>query len=228
MDLEIARLDRLNTVGELASVISHEVRNPLTTVKGFLQILQGKEDCTKYLSFFEIMIDELDQANSIITEFLSMGQRIVSPMEKGNINTIIETLFPLIHADALGQDKIVRISLSDVPDLVLSNKEIRQMILNLCRNGLEAMSKGGELIIQTYVEKDRIVLAVTDQGNGIKPEILEKLGTPFLTTKQNGTGLGVGICYKIAEKHNAKVEVDTGPSGTTFYVRFEHSFPVPE
>ena len=94
-------------------------------------------------------------------------------------------------------------------------------MLNLVRNGLEAMSPGGCLTIKTFVEDPEVVLAVEDQGTGIAPEILNKLGTPFLTTKDGGTGLGMAVCYSIAARHKAKIKVKTSFSGTTFLVRFK-------
>jgi signal transduction histidine kinase len=94
------------------------------------------------------------------------------------------------------------------------------MILNLARNGLEAMSSGCTLTLRTYERSNEIFLEVQDQGCGIEPEILQRLGTPFFTTKEKGTGLGLAVCYGIAEKHKAKITIDTSPSGTTFIVRF--------
>jgi len=111
----------------------------------------------------------------------------------------------------------------DIPDLLLDGNEIRQLILNLTRNGLEAMSHvtNGTLTIKTYLDSDEIVLSVQDQGKGIKPNILAKLGTPFFTTKKNGTGLGLSVCYKIAAHHSATIKVETNLGGTTFFVRFK-------
>lgn len=220
MAQEMARLERLNVVGEMAAGISHEVRNPMTTVRGFLQMLKGKEDCAKYQDYYILMIDELDRANAIITEFLSIGRNTPFHLEKQNLNEIVNALAPLIQADAVGQDKDVWVETKEVPDLLLDGKGIRQVILNLSRNGLESMPRGGVLTIQTYLDKEHVTLAVSDQGEGIKPEVLEKLGTPFFTTKASGTGLGLGICYSIAARHNATIEIETGPTGTTFYVRF--------
>ncbi len=94
---------------------------------------------------------------------------------------------------------------------------MRQLILNFVRNGLEAMSPGGRLTIGTFVEDGQVVLFIQDQGAGIPPEVVQKLGTPFLTTKENGTGLGLPICYSIAHRHNAKIDVKTGDSGTYFF-----------
>jgi signal transduction histidine kinase len=99
--------------------------------------------------------------------------------------------------------------------------EIRQLLLNLTLNGLEAMQAGGNLFIRTFLEDNKVVLAVEDQGSGIDPSVYDKLGTPFVTTKETGTGLGLAICYSIAARHNATMGVDTGPKGTTFKVAFK-------
>jgi PAS domain S-box-containing protein len=221
MGKEIARLDRLNLVGEMAAGIGHEIRNPMTTVRGFLQMLGEKNDCTKYKDYFNLMIEELDRANSIITEYLSLAKNKPVELKRQNLNKIVTAIFPLIAADAMVTDKYVEVDLDDIPKLLLDEKEIRQLILNLVRNGLEAMSPRGHLIIKTSAEDEEVVLAVKDYGRGISPDVLEKIGTPFYTTKENGTGLGLAVCYSIAARHNAAIKVETGTGGTTFYVRFK-------
>lgn len=218
---QMVKLDRLNLIGEMAAGISHEVRNPMTTVRGFLQILRNKKDCCHYIDYFDLMIEELDRSNAIITEFLSIGHNIPSNLQKENLNSIIESLVPLIEASAFRQENYLEVDTSEVSDLLINNKEIRQVLLNLCQNGLEAMSPGGTLKIKTYSQDEEIILAVQDEGEGIRPDVLEKLGTPFFTTKEKGTGLGLGVCYSIAARHNANITLDTGPDGTTFYVKFK-------
>ena len=95
-----------------------------------------------------------------------------------------------------------------------------RFMINLTRNGLEAMEESGSLTIKSYVEDCNVVLSIADEGCGITPENLNKLGIPFFTTKDDGTGLGLAICYKIAESHNAKIHIDSSPRGTTFYILF--------
>lgn len=221
MEAELARLDRLNLVGEMAAGIGHEIRNPMTAVKGYLQLFQEKEEFEGYREQFNLMVDELDRANSIITEYLSLAKNKITHLKRRSINKIIKNISPLLQADALKEDKMIVLELEDTPLLLLDEKEIRQVIINLVRNGLEAMRPGGSLFIRTYHECREVVLSVRDQGAGISAEILEKLGTPFLTNKENGTGLGLAVCYSIAARHNAEIEVDTGQSGTTFLVRFK-------
>ncbi len=167
------------------------------------------------------MIEELDRANSIITDFLALAKNKKVDLQEKNIITIIESLLPLIQADALMSDKYVQNEYGEVENLLLDEKEIRQLILNLVRNGLEAMSPGGNLIIKTFTRGNEIILAVKDHGTGIKEDVLKKLGTPFFTTKENGTGLGLAVCYSIALRHNAKIEIETGPEGTIFLVKFK-------
>ena len=221
MEREMARLDRLNLVGEMAAGIGHEVRNPMTTVRGFLQMLSNKPECVDYHHYYRIMIEELDRANSIISEFLSLAKDKAILRQSMNLNQVVNALVPLIEADALVNDKNVILRLGNVPDLMLDEKEIRQLILNLARNGLEAMQQGGCITIQTYEAPEQVTLAVSDQGEGIDKAILDKVGTPFFTTKENGTGLGLAVCYSIAARHNARIDVKTSSKGTTFYVNFK-------
>ncbi|EGW36740.1 PAS domain S-box protein [Desulfosporosinus sp. OT] len=220
-DREMARLDRLNMVGEMAAGIAHEVRNPLTTVHGFLQLLAAKDSTKEYHEFYKLMIEELDRANLIITDFLSLASDKTSDFELINISVIVRSLFPLLSADALNKEKELYLELEQVPDTKGNENELRQLLLNLARNGLEAMQGGGRtLTIQTYKLGNHIILRVRDQGEGIDPMILEKLGTPFLTTKERGTGLGVAICQSIAARHNAVINYETNPGGTTVTVKF--------
>ncbi len=217
---EIARLDRLNLVGEMSAGIGHEIRNPMTTVRGFLQLLSGKDRFAQDKEYMNLMIEELDRANSIITEFLSLAKNKSVELKRQSLNQKVRTIFPLLFADAIKQDKIIEMQLGDIPYIVIDKNEIKQLILNLVRNGLEAMLPGGMLFIKTFKDDYGVVLAVQDQGTGIAPEVLKKIGTPFFTTKDDGTGLGLAVCYSIAQRNNAKIDIETGSTGTTFYVRF--------
>lgn len=220
MEKEMARLDRLNIVGEMAAAIGHEVRNPMTSVRGFLQLMENKEADPVKLEYYGIMIDELDRANSIITEFLSLAKDRSVKLMPVSLNSIINSLYPLLSASATKQDKYIVLKKGDIPTNFLNEKDVRQLIINLATNGLEAMPAGGCVTIGTYDGQDEVVLFVEDQGTGIKPEVYDKLGTPFVTTKEKGTGLGLSVCYSIADKHKAKIDVTTGTEGTTFFVRF--------
>lgn len=217
----IARMDRLNTVGEMAAGIAHEIRNPMTTVRGFLQVMSRKEYYSKDKEFFTLMIDELDRANDIIKEYLSLAKNKNVKLEVKNINEIINTMLPLLDTDAIISNSKINVELSPVQDLALDEKDIRQLLINMVRNAIESMMPGGGVVtIKTYTSAGQVVMAIEDQGCGINKESMEKLGIPFVTTKENGIGLGLAVCYSVAARHKAKIEVQTGVTGTTFYIVF--------
>lgn len=217
---DMNRLDRLNLIGKMAASIGHEIRNPLTTVRGFLQLLKSRCDGQELQESFDLMIEELDRANSIISEYLALAKDRPQNLRMQSLNEVIRNLLPMIQADALMTDKNIVVKTGNIPDILMDEKEIRQLILNLTRNGLEAMGRGGVLVIETFAEGQEVVLAVQDQGGGIDPGLLDKIYVPFFTTKENGTGLDLAICLNIARRHNAVIKIDTGPWGTTFRVRF--------
>ena len=221
IELEMLRLDRLNLVGEMAVGIAHEIRNPLTTVRGYLQLYQRKQEIAKYHDQFKTMIEELDCANLIITEFLSLAKDKRLNLQRGNLSGTLEALFPLIQAEASVLGHEVQIRSGDLPNSDFDPSELRQLILNLAKNGLEAMETSGMLTLRTYCSNGAIILEVQDTGPGIPSHVLEHLGTPFLTTKDNGTGLGLAVCYRIAQRHSARISVRSMPTGTIFLVSFK-------
>ncbi|PLS09697.1 hybrid sensor histidine kinase/response regulator [Neobacillus cucumis] len=224
LEKEMLRLDRLNLIGEMAAGIAHEIRNPMTTVHGFLQMWKSNNQPLSP-QFIDVMLDELNRANSIIKEFLTLAKNKASNKTKQSLPKIIDAILPLINAEAILAGKRVQYDFEPCPNLFLDEKEIRQLFLNLALNGLEAMEIGGTLTVRTYSEKDMVILEVKDDGYGIKPDILEKIGTPFFTTKEQGTGLGLAVCYSIADRHQAKIKVQSGKDGTCFSICFNRYSP---
>ncbi len=223
MEKDIARLDRLNLIGQMAASIGHEIRNPMTAVRGFIQMLNEQECYAKDQPFFEVMIEELDRANGIISEYLSMANNKIVNLRPQYLDQVVKAISPIIEANAIYKGINVRLNLSKPPMPIIDDKEIRQMILNLSNNGIEAMAEGGTLTIGTAQTDQEIILYVKDQGSGLDAEVIEKLGTPFLTTKDQGTGLGLAVCYSIAARHHARIDFETGDDGTTFKILF----PIP-
>ena len=217
---ELDRLERLNLIGQLAAGISHEIRNPLTTVKGFLQFFCSKPQYTNDKEYMDLMIAEIDRANIIITDFLSLAKSNSDNIMLQNINEVINKVLPMIQADAFNNNKQVIVELNILPKIMINENEIKQLVLNLVRNGLEATAEHGCVKISTYLKEDKVVLEIKDQGNGIPEEIQGKMGTPFFTTKDSGTGLGLAISIGIAQRHGAGFEFKTGTSGTIFYTTF--------
>jgi signal transduction histidine kinase/GAF domain-containing protein len=218
---ELDQLETMKLVSQIAAGISHEIRNPMTTVRGYLQLLAKKKNYSEEKPKFELMIEELDRANQIITEFLSLAKNKAAPLVAHNLNEVIRTLTPLLEADAASQSKSFRTHLyPNIPEVLLNTNEIRQLILNFVRNGFEATGVNGKVSILTYFEDDHVVLAIEDNGCGIPADIVKNLGTPFLSTKSSGTGLGITTCYNIARRHNAMIEVNTAEGVTIFYIKF--------
>ncbi|RKP46774.1 hybrid sensor histidine kinase/response regulator [Cohnella endophytica] len=215
---EMAKLARLNLIGEMAAGIAHEIRNPMTTIRGFLQMSKKNQSLT--VDYIDIMLEELNRANGIITEFLSLAKNKTTHLKRQNLNEIIASMEPLIQAEAMLSGKHLHVHYGTIDDLQLDDKEIRQLILNMAINGLEAMSPGGAFTISTYTEGKKVILKLEDQGSGIKEEYVEKLGTPFFTTKETGTGLGLAVCYSIAARHKAEIELKSGDKGTVFFIKF--------
>lgn len=221
IEAKIAHIDRLNLVGEMAASLGHEVRNPMTTVRGYLQMFQRKGEFKAYKSQLDTMVEELDRANLIISEFLSLAKDKVVELKYGNLNNTIHALYPLLQAEAFHLGNDLQIDLSDIPPINYDDSEIRQLIHNLVRNGIEAMKTRGTLTIKTFIENEKVVLSIQDTGSGISKEIQESIGTPFRTTKDNGIGIGLSVCYRIAQRHEAELDFVTGINGTKFFIRFK-------
>jgi two-component system sporulation sensor kinase C len=219
MEQIVFQAEKMNMVGQMAVSVAHEIRNPLTSVRGYLQLIRMKEE-SKNKERYDLMIDELDRTNTIISEYLLLAKDKIPDRKECSLNDIIIAIFPLLQANAAAAKAEINLSLGVIPALHLDENEIRQLLFNIVNNGLEAMPAGGELVIRTFSVNDKVVLAISDQGSGIPSHILANLGTPFLTTKTSGTGLGLPVCYRIACRHDATINVETSGHGTTILVEF--------
>lgn len=218
---EVGHMERLSLVGQMAASITHEIRNPMAVIRGFVQLLSERAD-EDQVSYFRIILDELDRANAIINDFLSLAQNRIVEKEPGNLHDLLNDVIPLIWADANMRGQVFEAKLCDnMEPLELNGKEIKQLILNLARNGMEAMDDKGVLRIETINLQDIVQLRVIDSGVGISKEKQERLFEPFYTTKASGTGLGLPLCLSIVERHNGKIHVESVPGqGTTIIVSF--------
>ncbi|WP_228745391.1 nitrogen regulation protein NR(II) [Paenibacillus sp. S150] len=218
---ELDNVERLTLVGQMAAGITHEIRNPMAVVRGFLQLMREKSP-GEMDSYYQIVMEELDRANGIINDFLSLAQSRVSNKETIQLHHIIEELSPLLWADANLRGQSVELRLCpSLPLLQLNPREIKQLILNLARNGMEAMEPKGVLLLETRINEDKAELIIRDTGSGIPQSQLDNLFVPFFTTKSQGTGLGLPLCLSIAERHNGGITVESQEGeGTAFTVSF--------
>lgn len=222
---ELNHVERLSLVGQMAAGITHEIRNPMSVVRGFLQLM--KEQSPSSLDhYYRIVMEELDRANSIINDFLAIAQNQVVNMERCSLQDIIQELTPLLWADANLRGQSIEVGLDEqVPSLFLNAKEIKQVILNLARNGMEAMDEKGQLTLQTKLTPSGVEMIVKDIGMGIPAALKEKLFEPFYTTKVQGTGLGLALCLSIVERHGGNITVESEEGRGTAVIVF---FPINE
>jgi two-component system, sporulation sensor kinase E len=219
MQEQLRKSDTLNVVGELAAGIAHEIRNPMTALKGFIQLLQGsvKEDFSTY---FSVINSELNRIESIITEFLILAKPQATQYLQKDINVIIQETVDLLRAQALLQNVVINPIKKQPIFLYCESNQLKQVLINIIKNALEAMPTGGNIAIQSILWKEEFVkISIKDEGCGISEEKIKKLGEPFYTTKDRGTGLGLMVSYKIIEEHHGWIEVESEINqGTTFHI----------
>lgn len=206
---DLAKMDRMNLIGEMAAGLAHEIRNPMTVIRGYLQKMLRKAD-EKQASQYALVIGETTRINEIISAFLSLARNRRVEMGLCNLTDIIFQLFPLIQADARKTGTIVNLQpLQERLAIFADEKEIKQLVLNLVRNAIEAMSGKGTVVITAAEQHGLVVLTVADSGCGIDPAFREKIFDPFYTTKDYGTGLGLAICKSIVDRHGGTIDINS-------------------
>ncbi|MEW9698737.1 PAS domain S-box protein [Paenibacillus sp. SI8] len=222
----LRKSDKLSVAGQLAAGLAHEIRNPLTSLRGFLQLLQS--DMKSKQHYFDIMLSELDRINFIVSEFLVIAKPEAIHYKLSNLQEILQTVMALLETQAvLCNAELLLEFQSDIPEIVCSEMHLKQLFINLIKNALEAIPKDGKIHITVSMEgKDQVRIRTQDNGCGIPEERLKQLGEPFYTTKEKGTGLGLMMCFKIVEAHKGVMAVQsTTGIGTTIDVLLPTQFP---
>lgn len=212
------RSEKLSLAGQLAAGIAHEIRNPLTAIKGFLQLLQGESEKGK--KYFEIIFSELNRIEMILSELLMLAKPQEAALKKANVGIILHEVVTLLETEAILKNIVICKDIAEeAQELLCDQNQLKQVFINLIKNAIDAMPNGGTITISSKTEGDFIVMKVKDEGKGIPKEVLERIGEPFLTTKKNGTGLGLMITYKIIENHNGTIDVNSSEKGTVFTIK---------
>ncbi|KRF21559.1 PAS domain-containing sensor histidine kinase [Paenibacillus sp. Soil787] len=202
----LIKSEKLSVVGQLAAGVAHEIRNPLTSLRGFVQLLQTKTD--NYNEYFQIMLTELDRINYIVSEFLVIAKPQAVSFEMKDLRKILHDVISLLDTQAILSD--VQIHTTFDPDIPLINCEenqLKQVVINILKNAIEAMTEGGIIEIIMKIDDNKIVIRFIDQGCGIPEERIGMLGEPFYTTKEKGTGLGLMVSQKIIEAHHGSLNI---------------------
>jgi diguanylate cyclase (GGDEF)-like protein len=224
----LLRSEKLRVVGELASGMAHEIRNPLTTVKGFLQI--SKANGYNIENWYSLIMDEINRMSDLTAEFLQFSKPHATQFRIYSLHECIQRVISLTESEAVRYGHYIRYEYPDEQmDMLMDQDKMVQLLLNLVKNAYEAMQDNGEIQIKLIRQKKYAILEVQDTGEGIPTEQLEKIFHPFYTTKVSGTGLGLSICHKIVQDHKGTLEVESIVNqGTKFIITFPLSLPEEE
>ena len=219
---ELQQAKQLDSVGQLAATIAHEIRNPITVVKGFAQLLdQGKELNEMEKFYVQTMLTELEFTQVILNDYLSLAKPHTNNVEVIQVNQEIQKTSDLLTSFA--NNRNIGFQLRFKEDLIIKINpiELKQLLVNIMKNGIESMNHPGFIIVETSQERDMAKIKITDTGVGLSKEQLEIIGTPFYSLKDRGTGIGLTVCYTIAQKYKGKIVVESQVNkGTSFIIYF--------
>ncbi|MCR8641867.1 ATP-binding protein [Paenibacillus sp. N1-5-1-14] len=219
------RSEKLKVVGELASGMAHEIRNPLTTIKGFLQISQANNYNIE--KWFPLIMAEISRMNTLTAEFLQFSKPHATQLQLLSVQDCIQRVISLTESEIVRLGYQMNYILPDEPlEIMMDADKILQLMLNLVKNCYEALTADGFVLLRLYESQQMAVIEVIDNGKGIPHDALDKIFHPFYTSKANGTGLGLSICHKIVQEHDGTIEVESvQEKGTKFTIRFPLATP---
>ena len=213
---QIQQTERLKTTGQLAAAVAHEIRNPLTVVKGFLQLFEKEPTFDdKKKKHFKLMIDELNIAEHVITQFLSLAKpNAQMQLQAVNVSDSLESVTDLLSSYGLFHDISIVLEIEEDCVISINEMEFKQVMINLIKNAIEASSTGKDVHVKAKRDNNYVFIEVQDQGQGMSEKAIQSLGTPFYSLKTKGTGLGLMICFQIIEKYRGTIhfqsELDRG------------------
>ncbi|ARK31928.1 Sporulation kinase E [Halalkalibacter krulwichiae] len=203
----LRKTEKLSVVGELAASVAHEIRNPLTSIKGFIQFMQANE--SKSNKYYEIILDELERINQISSELLALGKPREVHYEKSNMNDIMTSVMWLLESQAnLYNVEIDFDRNEDLPLIDCEPNQLKQVFINVIKNSIEADSTKVKINI-SFKQEDLMQIKIQDDGKGIKQERVERLGEPFYSSKEKGTGLGLTVSCNIIQAHHGEMHFDS-------------------
>jgi signal transduction histidine kinase len=220
---KIERNECLTTVGQMAAGICHEIRNPLQSIKGFVQLLEEENRENENLQVYgEIIINEIDRTNGIIQEFLQLAKPTSTKFQRKDLNALVREVVLLMSSEALMQNVVIEAHFDEkIPLIPVDESRMKQVLINLFSNAFGAIPASG--LIQIATEYDELLkevkIVISDNGTGMDPETLACISKPFFTTKEEGTGLGLPICFSIIADHKGQILVESIiGQGTSFTI----------
>ena len=214
----LQKSEKLAMLGQMAAGIAHEIRNPLTSIKGFIHLLKSNNLDEEY---FDIVFSELERINSIVGEFLVLAKPSVANFVEQDVTILIKDIVTLIDTQSILSNVQIFVEFDrDLPMVNCEKNQLKQVFLNIIKNSIEAMPNGGNIDVKVKAkEEGKISIEIIDQGIGIPKERMSTLGEPFYSTKEKGTGLGLMTCFKIIESHNGQFIINSKLNeGTTIEI----------
>jgi two-component system, sporulation sensor kinase A len=208
-DDRLRKSEKLAVVGQTAAAVAHEIRNPLTAIKGFIQLFINDKEINP--AFFNIIIDELDRVESIISEFLSMAKPHPEKTVSVQIDQILHQVIQLLQTQALMKNHQINYRILNGRILPVNGdpNSLKQVFLNVIQNSLDALYHKGKIDVSISSDMSGVYIQIVDNGSGIPNERLSRLGEPFYSTKEKGTGLGLMTSFRIIESHHGKINIDS-------------------
>ena len=220
---QLARAKHLSSLGEMVAGVSHEIRNPLGIISSSAELLKKKMDAKDRLNAIaDIIVAESRRLNDIITDFLNYARPKTPNRSPCQIDQLIIKSIRFLEQQIKNNQYVINTTLqNDLPDIMVDADMIYQALLNLFINGMQAMPDGGRIEVTVESGDDFVWLYIEDDGDGVPPAVMEKIWDPFFTTKEKGTGLGLGIVKNIIEAHNGMIRIDNRPdNGARVAIKF--------
>lgn len=222
----IQQQEKLALIGQMAAGIVHEIKNPMATIKGLSQLISVRTKLDKVKEYSDVIDSTIDDVTNVVNEFLSFARPKPAVIARTSINKIVESMQLITETQCYTKNIRSQFHYSSLPmEISADEMKIKQVMLNITENAIFAleMVELPELIVSTYYDVDlkEGVIKIADNGIGMSPEVVGKIGTPFFTTKEKGTGLGLGICYEIMREHKGRIDVESEEGkGTVFKIIF--------
>ncbi len=219
---QLIRSERFAAVGQAAAYVSHEIKNPLMVIGGLShQVARRLEGHPELQQKLRLILEEVRRLENFLGDLRDFTRPALPTKEKISLNQIIREVEALLETETQKRGiEVVEDLDSRLPPVDADPNQMKQVLLNLMKNAMEAMDGGGRIVVKTGAEETQVWFSVTDTGLGMPPEVLEKIFNPFFTTKEKGTGLGLAVIHKIITDHHGTVSVESRPKqGTTFTVK---------
>ncbi|MEH7123357.1 PAS domain S-box protein [Bacillus sp. JJ1773] len=215
--------EKLTIAGQLAAGIAHEVRNPLTAIKGFFQMMES--DFKQNKIYFDVINSEINRIETILNELLWLAKPQESKLAQKNIEVVLNHVLTLLETQTnLNNIQIIKSIEQNLPIINCDENKLKQVFINFLKNAIEAMPKGGAIHIDIRQQHPAwIMIQITDEGSGIPEHLLTRVGEPFFTTKEKGTGLGLMICKNIIAEHEGEIMIESSSNGTHVKILLPYS-----